>query len=121
MNEESQNFQFSEEQINLLKDQINKLDAKIDVDRSQFSYIFDDPNKVKKQTDAQYEIYINLTANILENIPGSDFPLSKDLMINNYFIPVPSGNNYVDYISAFVKYIETCIQQSADKASTTKE
>lgn len=121
MNEEYPRAEFTEEQINFLKDRISQMDTDLDLDKSEFAYIFDDPNKVKKQTDSQYEIYINLTANVLENIPDAEFPLSKDLMVNNYFIPVPSGQDYREYIDSFVKHIVSCIQRSAEEASTTKE
>lgn len=112
-----QSKNFSSEDIELIKKHLEGLSDPEIKNKSEYNYIFDDHNKVKKHTDAQYEIHINLTANILENIPGAEFPQSKDLMINNYFIPVPSGHDYVEYIDAFVNYIQQCMQSSADKAS----
>lgn len=119
--EQSLGSSFSPENIDLLKKHLDGLlkDEEIK-DKSQYNYIFDDPNRVKKHTDAQYEIHINLIANILENVPDAEFPESKDLMINNYFIPVPSGHDYVEYIDAFVNHIQGCMQSSADQA-TNKE
>lgn len=117
---ESQSFYPSgvtPEEIELFKKQIEDLDQTKAIDLSEYKYIFDDPNQVKKQTDAKYEIYINLTANILENIEGSDFPESKHIASNNYFIPVPSGQDYQEYLSSFCNYLENCMSSSAEQST----
>lgn len=105
-------------QIEFLKKQIEQLDADHKVDLSDYRYIFDDANRVKKETDSQYEIYINLTANILENIPGLEFPESKSVCTNNYFIPVPSGQNHHEYLKAFFDHMQNCITLSAAESET---
>jgi hypothetical protein len=105
------------EDLEVLKKQLEELNEGQTIDRSEYSYIFDDPNQVKKQTDAQYEIHINLTANVLENIAGSEFPDSKNICVNNYFIPVPSGQNHHEYLKAFFDYVENCMSSSASSAS----
>lgn len=107
-------------EIDFVKKQIEQLNEDHNIDLSEYKYIFDDPNKVKKQTDAQYEIYINLTANVLENIDGSEFPESKSICTNNYYIPVPSGQNHQEYLKAFFDYVENCMSDSASKASEEK-
>lgn len=107
--------------IELLKKQLEQLNLDSSIDRSEYKYIFEDPNKVKKQTDAQYEIHINLTANILENIPDSEFPDSKSICINNYFIPVPSGHDHNEYLKAFFDYLENCMTSSASSTSGENE
>lgn len=104
--------------LDFLKKQLEQLNEDHKVDLSEYKYIFDAPNKVKKQTDAKYEIYINITANILENIEGSEFPDSKSINTNNYYIPVPSGQDHKEYLKAFFDYIEQCMSASAEKAST---
>jgi hypothetical protein len=116
MENETQGQEFSAETIELLKKQIEDLKDIPNVDLSEYKYIFDDPNKVKKQTDAQYEIHINLTANVLENVPGAEFPDSKSVCTNNYFIPVPSGHNHHEYLKAFFDYVENCMSSSASSA-----
>lgn len=103
--------------INSLKKQLEELDEKIEVDLSEYKYIFDDPNQVKKQTDAHHEIYINLTANILENVEGEIFPKSKNIYVNNYYIPVPSGHDHIEYVRSFFEYIENCMSSSAEQSS----
>lgn len=112
-----QNSGISPETIDLLKKQLEQLDEDHKVDLSEYKYIFDDPNRVKKQTDAQYEIYINLVANVLENIEGQEFPDSKSVCTNNYFIPVPSGHDHHEYLKAFFDYVENCMTSSATQAS----
>jgi hypothetical protein len=109
------------ENIELLKQQLEQLNLDSNIDRSEYKYIFEDPNKVKKQTDSQYEIHINLTANILENIPNSEFPDSKSICMNNYFIPVPSGHDHNEYLKAFFDYLENCMSSSASSASGENE
>jgi hypothetical protein len=116
MENETQGQEFSAETIELLKKQIEDLKDIPNVDLSEYKYIFDDPNKVKKQTDTQYEIHINLTANVLENVPGTEFPDSKSVCTNNYFIPVPSGHNHHEYLKAFFDYVENCMSSSASSA-----
>jgi hypothetical protein len=117
MEDETQTQEFSPETIELLKKQLEDLNNIPNIDLSEYKYIFDDPNKVKKQTDAQYEIHINLTANVLENIPGAEFPESKNICTNNYFIPVPSGHDHHEYLKAFFDHIENCMTSSASSAS----
>lgn len=108
-------YNISKETIEFLKDQIEDLRSN-NIDRSEYKYIFDDPNKIKKQTDAKYEIYINIVANVLENIEDSEFPESKSIIANNYFIPVPSGQDHNIYLSEFFKYIQNCMSISAQQA-----
>jgi hypothetical protein len=117
MENEAQPQEFSQETIELLKKQLEQLQDDSKIDLSEYKYIFDDPNIVKKQTDAQYEIHINLTANVLENIPGAEFPDSKNICTNNYFIPVPSGHDHHEYLKAFFDYVENCMSSSASQAS----
>ena len=114
--ESLESSEFSPETIELLKKQLENLKDIPNIDLSEYKYIFDDPNKVKKQTDSQYEIHINLTANVLENIPGAEFPESKNICTNNYFIPVPSGHNHHEYLKAFFDYVENCMSSSASSA-----
>lgn len=104
-------------EIDFLKKQLEQLNDDHRIDLSEYKYIFDDPNKVKKQTDAQYEIYINLTANVLEHVEGAEFPESKSICTNNYFIPVPSGQNHHEYLKAFFDYVENCMSNSASQSS----
>jgi hypothetical protein len=113
MEEKPEMPQLSQEAIEIFKKQLEELGANPNIDLSEYKYIFDDPNKVKKQTDSQYEIHINLTANVLENIPGAEFPDSKSVCTNNYFIPVPSGHNHHEYLKAFFDYVENCMSSSA--------
>jgi hypothetical protein len=117
MENEAQPQEFSQETIELLKKQLEQLQDDSKIDLSEYKYIFDDPNIVKKQTDAQYEIHINLTANVLENISGAEFPDSKSICTNNYFIPVPSGHDHHEYLKAFFDYVENCMSSSASQAS----
>ena len=100
-------------EIDLLKHQIEQLNQDHKIDLSEYKYIFDDPNKIKKQTEFPYEIHINMTANILKNVEGAEFPESESVCINNYYIPVPSGNNYQQYVKAFFDYVENCMSNSA--------
>lgn len=76
------------------------------IDLSEFNYIFDDPNKIKKQTENKYEIFINVTASLLESIEGEEFPNSQNICSNNYFIPVPSGVQYDEYLKVFIEHME---------------
>lgn len=108
------------DQEDLLKQQLENLNKDYDIDLSPYKYIFDDPNQVKKQTEAKHEIFISLTANILENIEGEPFPESKHVASNNYYIPVPSGHDHHEYLSAFFEHIENCMSSSAEQASSTK-
>jgi hypothetical protein len=104
------------DQLDLLKQQLDSLNIDPNIDLSPYKYIFDDPNQSKKQTEAKHEIFINLTANVLENIEGESFPASKYVASNNYYIPVPSGHDHNEYLSAFFEYIENCISSSASSA-----
>ena len=104
-------------EIDFLKKQLENLNEDHEIDLSEYKYLFDDPNKVKKQTDAQYEIYINLTANVLEHIEGTEFPESKSVCVNNYFIPVPSGQSHHEYLKAFFDYVENCMSNSASQST----
>jgi hypothetical protein len=57
-----------------------------------------------------------MTANIMENIEGSEFPEHRNVYANNYFIPVPSGNDHNEYVKIFFNYLENCMLTSAEKA-----
>jgi len=103
--------------IDILKKQLEQLNEDTEIDRSEYKYIFDNPNQVKKQTDAHHEIHINLTANILENVEGEIFPKSKNIYVNNYYIPVPSGHDHIEYVRSFFEYIENCMTSSAEQSS----
>lgn len=105
----------------ILKHQLENLDMDHNIDLSPYKYIFDDPNQINKQTDAKYEIFISLTANVLENIEGVSFPESKHIASNNYYIPVPSGHNPDEYMSAFFEYMENCMNSAASQTSSTNE
>jgi|688.fasta_scaffold671794_2 hypothetical protein len=110
-------YTLPKETIEFLKNQIEDLKSNtINIDHSEYKHIFDDPNKIKKQTDAKYEIYINIVANVLENIEDAEFPESKSIVTNNYFIPVPSGQDHNVYLSEFFKYMQECMSISAQKA-----
>lgn len=99
--------------LDLLKKRIAELNEEHKVDLSEYKYIFDDPNRVKKQTEFPHEIHISLTANILKNVDGAEFPESESVCVNNYYIPVPSGNDYQEYVKVFFDYIENCMNSSA--------
>lgn len=112
---------YNQNDIDILKHQIENLDIDHNIDLSPYKYIFDDPNQINKQTDAKYEIFINLTANLLENIEGAAFPESKHIASNNYYIPVPSGQDPNKYIATFFEYIENCMSSSASQTPSTSE
>jgi hypothetical protein len=106
----------------LLKKQIENLkNTDQNIDLSPYSYIFNDPHQVKKQTEAKHEIFISLTANILENIEGSVFPESKQVVSNNYYIPVPSGHDHNKYLSSFFEYLENCMSSSAQQETLNRD
>lgn len=105
----------SPETIEFLKNQIENLKSDTNVNLSEYGYIFDDHTKIKKQTDAKYEIYINMAANILENIEDSEFPELKSVLANNYYIPVPSGADYNSYVHEFFKHFQNCLTMSAQE------
>jgi len=116
-NVETPSMKIDADGLDFLKKQLEQLNEDHKVDLSEYKHIFDATDKIKKQTDAKYEIYINLTANILENIDGSEFPESKSINSNNYYIPVPSGQDHNQYLKAFFDYIEHCMSASAEKAA----
>jgi len=113
----SDNIQnLSKEDLELLKKQLEQLEIDKDIDLSEYKYIFEQ-NQIRKQTDAKYEIYISLVANVLENIEGQDFPESRDICSNNYFIPVPSGQDHHEYLKAFFDHLQGCMSSSAEQSS----
>ena len=105
----------SPENLELLKKQLEQLEIDKSIDLSEYKYIFEQ-NQVKKQTDAKYEIYISLVANVLENVEGQDFPESKDICSNNYYIPVPSGQDHHEYLKAFFDHLQGCMSSSAEQS-----
>jgi hypothetical protein len=108
---------FTKEEVDVYKQQIDSLKDLKQEDLSEYNYIFDDPNNISKQTDAQYEIYINLTANILKKIDDNKYPEINTVCTNSYHIPVPSGENHNTYIKNFFEYVEKCMISSAEEAN----
>lgn len=59
-------------------------------------------------TSSDHEIVIDLTMNLLSrnNDNIESIPENKQIYNNNYWIPVPSGQNSDEYILAFIKHFE---------------
>ena len=110
--------EWSPENETFIKNQVDQLNKDHNIDLSDYSYIFKDMYETKKQTDAKQEIFISITANILEHEENSPLPQSKAICNNNYYIPVPSGNNHENYLKLFFDYIENCMGLAASNAQS---
>lgn len=112
----------NQEKNKVLEQQIEELKKLEQANLEDYIRPFEDPRLVKKQTDNAHEIHISMTANILkQQEDNQQYPESILVYTNNYFIPVPSGQDYNDYATAFFNYIETCMIQSADQATEEPE
>jgi effector-binding domain-containing protein len=111
-----------EDDIDIIKEKIKELsDSNDTVDLSEYQYIFESANRIKKQTDTIYEIYLNLSINILENKEDSEYSQPKHIFANHYHIPVPSGMEYPVYLEAFMDHFHLCMQNSAEQATPVED
>ncbi len=65
-------------------------------------------------TSAENEIVIDLTINLLSRnaVDHGGIPENKQIYNNNYWIPVPSGQNADEYMIAFIKHFEKSMTTS---------
>lgn len=75
------------------------------------------PERQELLTSAEHEIVIELNMHVL-SLDHSDPaapPSNKQMYNNNYWIPVPSGQNLDHYILSFIDHFEKCMTNSINK------
>lgn len=109
---------FDPELFEFYRDRIKELDNHVIEDLSEYSYIFNNPDNITKQTDEEYEIYINITASLLKSVNQNYLPSeTQTICANTYHIPVPSGQDYGIYVKDFFDYVEKCMISSAQEVN----
>ena len=75
------------------------------------------PNYEDLVSISENVIYAELNINLISNKPndGSDFGQNTQIYNNNYYIPVPSGQDVEKYVVSFIKHMEQSL------ANSTKE
>lgn len=65
-------------------------------------------------SDSENEIAIELIISVLsrDKNDSTALPSTRQMYINNYCIPVPSGENSEEYTLAFIKYLEKSMSNS---------
>ena len=67
----------------------------------------------KMLTDAAHEIVAELTISIISKTEDpAAMPSTKQMYINSYHIPVPSGHDEEEYAIAFIQYLEQSMGKS---------
>jgi hypothetical protein len=67
----------------------------------------------QKLVECRHEIVFNITANVMEEDDEGTVIGTVNICRKDYHIPVPANKDYNVYMSAFFKYLEECIANSA--------
>lgn len=71
--------------------------------KSEYDYI---EQPLEKLIDCPHEIVFSITANVLSQNEKGELIDTKEILEQNYHIPVPIDKDYQNYMAVFFKYLE---------------
>lgn len=77
--------------------------------------------KTEKFIDCPHEIIFNITANVLTQNEKSEVTGTREILSQNYHIPVPIDKDYKEYMKAFFNYLESNIINSIKHADNNTQ
>lgn len=107
------------EKLPLTKEELDKLEENLSREsfefyKRQFDQQLEMFPETTKLIDCQHELVFSMTVNVLEQDQEGKNLGSSEIRTNTYHIPVPSGNNYQEYIGTFMQHFEKSMITAAD-------
>lgn len=109
---------------NIPEDEKNNILEALEAIKKQFSgpelseYLAKDNAKL---IECRHEIIISVMASVLEEDEMGNTVGAKEVSKQNYHIPVPSNQDYNEYLKGFFDFLEGCLSSSAEKMEQKKE
>jgi hypothetical protein len=75
----------------------------------------------QKLIECPHELVFKIVANVLEENAEGTLVGSKEIYMQNYHIPVPSGSDYKLFLNTFFGFLEQALNTSADKTYEVTE
>lgn len=75
----------------------------------------------KKLIDCQHEIIFTVESNILQQNEKGENTTSSMIHKRNFHMPVPQGNNPIEYMEIFLKHFEECLINTHNTAEKAKK
>lgn len=103
-----------QEKLQELRDEFEKIQS---TTKSKTDFPVEIPNYEDLISISDNVIFVELNMNLVSNIgkDGTEPGHNTQIYNNNYYIPVPTGQNTEDYIKGFIQHFEKTLAQ------TTKE